>query len=62
MEVRLDKLLKQTKKFLLYKTIPRAGFNLATGRFLPAGRMFDTPALWDHKPMDEPITTHDILV
>ena len=28
----------------------------------PAGRMFDTPALWDHKPMDEPITTHDILV
>jgi len=42
----VDKLLKQTKKFLLYKTIPRTGFNLATGRFWPAGRMFDTPGLW----------------
>jgi len=41
----LDKLLKQTKKFLLYKIIPRAGFNLATGRFWPEGRMFDTPEL-----------------
>jgi len=41
----LDKLLKQTKKFLLYKIIPRAGFNLATGRFLPAGHILDTPAL-----------------
>jgi len=29
-------------KFLLYEIIPRAGFNLATGRFWPAGRMFDT--------------------
>jgi len=34
-----DKLLKQTRKFLLSKIIPRAGFNLATGR------MFDTPGL-----------------
>jgi len=32
-------------KFLLYEIIPRAGFNLATGRFWPAGRMFDTPAI-----------------
>jgi len=32
-------------KFLLYEIIPRAGFNLATGRFWPAGRTFDTPAL-----------------
>jgi len=32
-------------KFLLYEIIPPAGFNLATGRFWPAGRMFDTPAL-----------------
>jgi len=32
-------------KFLLYEIIPRAGFNLATGRFRPAGRMFDTPGL-----------------
>jgi len=32
-------------KFLLYEIIPRAGFNLATGRFWPAGRMFDTPVL-----------------
>jgi len=32
---------------LLYEIIPRAGFNLATGRFWPAGRMFDTPALGD---------------
>jgi len=35
----------QTKTFLLYKIIPRARFNHATGRFWPAGRMFDTPAL-----------------
>ena len=41
----LDKLLKQTKTFLLYKIIPRARSNLATGRFWPAGRMFDTSAL-----------------
>jgi len=34
-----------TKKFLLYEIIPQAGFNLTTGRFWPAGRMFDTPAL-----------------
>jgi len=34
-------------KFLLYEIIPRAGFNLATGRFWPAGRMFDTPGLKD---------------
>ena len=32
-------------KFLLCEIIPRAGFNLATGRFWPAGRMFDTPAM-----------------
>jgi len=32
-------------KFLLYEIIPRAGFNLATGRFWPAVRMFDTPDL-----------------
>jgi len=32
-------------KFLLYEIIPRAGFNLATGRFWPAGRIFDTPTL-----------------
>jgi len=32
-------------KFLLYEIIPRAGFNLVTGRFWPAGRMFDTPDL-----------------
>jgi len=30
---------------LLYEIIPRAGFNLATDRFWPAGRMFDTPGL-----------------
>jgi len=41
----LDKLLKQTKKFLLYKIIQWAGFNLATGRFWPADRMVDIPAL-----------------
>jgi len=35
----------QTKMFLLFKIIPRARFNHATGRFWPAGRMFDTPAL-----------------
>ena len=32
-------------KFLLYEIIPRAGFNLATGRFWPAGRVFGTPGL-----------------
>jgi len=32
-------------KFLLYEIIPRAGFNLVTGRFWPAGRMFDTPEI-----------------
>jgi len=32
-------------KFLVYEIILRAGFNLATGRFWPAGRMFDTTAL-----------------
>jgi len=32
-------------KFLLYEIIPRAGFNVVTGRFWPAGRMFDTPGL-----------------
>ena len=32
-------------KFLLYEIFPRAGFNLLTGRFSPAGRMFDTPGL-----------------
>jgi len=32
-------------KFLLYEIIPRAGFNLATGRFWPAGRIFVTPAV-----------------
>jgi len=36
-------------KFLLYEIIPRAGFNLATGRFWPAGRMFDTPDLDEQK-------------
>jgi len=43
----LDKLIKFTyeMKFLLYEIIPRAGFNLATGRFWPASRMFDTPTL-----------------
>jgi len=41
----LDKLLKQKKSFLFYKIIPRDGFNIAMGRFWPAGRMFDTPAL-----------------
>jgi len=35
----------QTKKFLLYKIIPKARFNHATGRFWPVGRMFDTPGL-----------------
>jgi len=35
----------QTKKFLLYKIIPWARLNHATGRFWPAGRMFDTPGL-----------------
>jgi len=34
-------------KFLLYEIIPRAGFNLVTGRFWPAGRMFDTPGVID---------------
>jgi len=34
-------------KFLLYEIIPRAGFNLATGRFWPAGHMFDTPGIED---------------
>jgi len=34
-------------KFLLYEIIPLAGFNLATGRFWPAGRMFDTSDLDD---------------
>jgi len=32
-------------KFLLCEIIPRDGFNLATGRFWPAGRMFDTPGV-----------------
>jgi len=32
-------------KFLLYEIIPRGGFNVVTGRFWPAGRMFDTPDL-----------------
>jgi len=41
----VDRLLKQTKKFLFHKIIPRAGSNHATGRIWPAGRMFDTPAL-----------------
>jgi len=36
---------KQTKKFLLHKIIPQAGFNHAMGRFWPAGRKFDTPVL-----------------
>jgi len=36
-------------KFLRYEIIPRAGFNLATGRFWPAGRVFDTPELeWSY--------------
>jgi len=34
-------------KFLLYEIITRAGFNLATGRFWPTGRMFDTPDIVD---------------
>ena len=34
-------------KLLLYEIIPRAGFNLATGRFWPAGRMFDTHGIED---------------
>jgi len=38
-------------KFLLYEIIPRAGFNLAAGRFWPAGRMFDTPDLTDKRTM-----------
>ena len=43
-----DKLLKQTRKCLLYKIILRAGFNHATVRFWPAGRMFDTPDIGRH--------------
>jgi len=35
----VDRLLKQTKKFLFHKIIPRAGSNHAPGR------MFDTPVL-----------------
>ena len=45
LKYKVDRLLKQTKKFLFHKIIPRAGSNHATGRIWPAGRMFDTPAV-----------------
>jgi len=33
------------KEVFTLQNIPRAGFNMATGRFWPAGRMFDTPGI-----------------
>jgi len=52
-----------TKKFLLYKIIPRAGFNLATGRFWPAGGMFDTPDIGHFlKKVVARLTEHDDVI